>query len=186
MTMPETPPPAAPPAAAPAPVPAPAASETLTALSGRLREETTRREVAEARAAQAVRAEQTVTVYNAIGRVDAELAAEITSKHAALPAEGRPELGAWAAGLVAAPPKWMQGYLPAAPAAAPVPAPVVPAPAPVPPTVGAGGAVPALGGGAGAQPAASATAIAVARADAKRTGDWSKVTALLQQAAKSS
>ncbi len=190
----ETPPiPAPAPAAPPTPATPPAPpAESLTALSGRLREETARREAAETRAASAVKAEQTVTIYNALGKVDPDLAAEMLAKHAMLPAESRPELGSWATSLVAQPPKWMQGYMAPAPAPAPAPGPapaLVPVPAPVPapvipPTGGAGGAVPPLGGGSGASASVSATAIAAARAQARVDNDWSKVTALLQQAAK--
>lgn len=193
-----TPPPGDPPPAAPPP-----SAETVTALSGRLREETEKRQAAEQRAARADHLEHTLAVFQATGLVDQELADLAIAHWDRLPKTDRPKLGDWAAQIKTAPPRWAQGYFGPAAAAGETNAassktetttpaaqsssssssstptgagPLVLGTTIPAPTGGAGGAVP-LASGAGAAPAINAQTMKALREEAKKTGDWSKVTA---------
>lgn len=165
-------------------------SESERALSGRLREETERRQQAEQRAARAEHLEHTVAVFRATGQTDQELADLTIENWSKLPKTNRPSIEEFAAGVKASPPRWAVGYFgqtvaPPAPASSPPAAsppassPAAPPPAP---TGGATGAVPPSTGGAASAPVVTADGLKALRLEARQTGDWSKVQAALKVA----
>jgi pyruvate dehydrogenase E2 component (dihydrolipoamide acetyltransferase) len=117
-------------------------------------------------------------IASALGTADSEAIAAVEWAHSRLPAEGRPEVGAWVQSIKAAPdtaPKVLAPWLtPAADAAAPAPAPAgAPAPAPAQPRPPARGVQPTP-----APAALSADAVRAAREKGISTGDWSEFQAL--------
>lgn len=178
-----------------------APAEAAMVPSSRLREETAARTVAEA-TALAAKAElaqlenerstwQTERAVMQRGITDPEGVAVATFLHSRLPAEGRPEIGAWLGGLKAeTAPTGLAGYLrngaaPApvvaapAPAATPAATPATPVAASVTTQAGVSATPAATPGAAVTSSGYDAAQIKALTAEAKRTGDYTKLRAAI-------